>query len=379
MQLDIVKDQAVFKGLREEWDRVLEESRSRSIFLTWEWLYHWWLHFAGNRELQVMLFRDGMTKRLCGVAPFCREEQPLFPGVNVRKLRFLGTERVGSDFLDFIILPGNEEAVVATLAEYLDVQRGEWDVIELSDIDQRSATPDVLRRRLGSRFRIVDCPRSVCPFVELGNDYEAFVGSLSVKMRAELRRKTRKFERNTDFSVSAGAVTGDARESFDRLFELHNQGFRAKKDGKPDESTFNGEDIRRFHHDVVSGFAARNWLRMYTASSHGTIIGSLYLFSFKGCMFFYQSGFDRRWDHWSIGTVLIGYCIRDCIQQGFKEFHYLRGGEMYKFRWTTAAKQTRRIIVANGTARGLLYAGMAYGRHRLGHLVRKKQSQHAAE
>jgi hypothetical protein len=44
MELEVVQDINRFNELREEWDGLLERSSSKSIFLTWEWLFYWWMH-----------------------------------------------------------------------------------------------------------------------------------------------------------------------------------------------------------------------------------------------------------------------------------------------------------------------------------------------
>jgi CelD/BcsL family acetyltransferase involved in cellulose biosynthesis len=88
----------------------------------------------------------------------------------------------------------------------------------------------------------------------------------------------------------------------------------------------------------------------------------MYTFAYKDRLFYYQSGFDPGWQQWSLGTVLIGYCIRDSISRGITEFHYLRGNEEYKSRWTKAVRQTRKLIVANRTVRGSMYASYLFGR-----------------
>jgi CelD/BcsL family acetyltransferase involved in cellulose biosynthesis len=95
---------------------------------------------------------------------------------------------------------------------------------------------------------------------------------------------------------------------------------------------------------------------MYFAGDRSRAIGCIYTFRYKGRSFFYQSGFDRTWDQWSVGTVLVSYCIKESIRDGLDEFHYLRGAEAYKFRWTEKVIKTRTIILVNKTLPAMAYS-----------------------
>jgi len=64
MELEVVQDINRFNELGEEWDGLLERSSSKSIFLTWEWLFYWWMHFKNNKELLILLIKDEITKKI---------------------------------------------------------------------------------------------------------------------------------------------------------------------------------------------------------------------------------------------------------------------------------------------------------------------------
>jgi len=369
MLVNVINDPGTFRGLRGEWDRLLEQSPARSIFLSWEWLFYWWIHFGKGKELHVILFRDEDTKQLCGIAPFCRDEVKKYNYVNIRRMKFLGVDRVGSDFLDFIILPGREAAVFAALGRHLAAHRLLWDVVEISDVDKRSTTTRHMREHLRKQFGYFERPGATCPYIRLPGDYKEYIRSLSMKMRSELRKKTRKVEENRELTIVVHSPGENLMEVFDQMFVLHDKGFRYQGCGANAESSFRGEDIRRFHYDIVPGFAAAGWLTMISLMHRMTRIGSIYAFQYKDRMFCYQTGYDRRWDRWSIGTVLLGHSIKDSIARGLAEFHFLRGKEDYKSRWTSDVNKTTSITVMNRTISGILYGSIVYGKSRLRRLV----------
>jgi CelD/BcsL family acetyltransferase involved in cellulose biosynthesis len=66
----------------------------------------------------------------------------------------------------------------------------------------------------------------------------------------------------------------------------------------------------------------------------------------------------------SLGVVLFGYAIKDSINERLKEFHFLRGEEKYKNRWTKDYRETRNLLLFNskfsGEALYILMGGQRY-------------------
>ena len=50
MKVAEVREQAGLHQLRESWERLLGESASRTIFLTWEWAEAWWRGLRNSRR-----------------------------------------------------------------------------------------------------------------------------------------------------------------------------------------------------------------------------------------------------------------------------------------------------------------------------------------
>jgi hypothetical protein len=60
-------------------------------------------------------------------------------------------------------------------------------------------------------------------------------------------------------------------------------------------------------------------------------------------MYYYQAGFDPKYEEWSVGLVVMGKCIEDAISRELSEFDFLRGDEPYKKRWTKLHRDTKHI------------------------------------
>src|SRR5262245_50978146 len=86
--------------LAKPWNELLCESRSNSIFLTWEWIQAWTECFLKpDQHLFVLLLhKEG---ELIGLAPWC-VRRLRHAGCWLRQIEFLGTPEAGSDYLDVI-------------------------------------------------------------------------------------------------------------------------------------------------------------------------------------------------------------------------------------------------------------------------------------
>lgn len=98
-----------FGELKDKWDSLLEKSSSPNVFLTWEWLFTWWEFYSSSYQLFILLALD-QDENILGIAPLCLSRTgPL----KLKTLRFLGTEEVCSDHLDFILQKGREKELLS--------------------------------------------------------------------------------------------------------------------------------------------------------------------------------------------------------------------------------------------------------------------------
>ncbi|MFC1864048.1 hypothetical protein ACFL1Z_08880, partial [Thermodesulfobacteriota bacterium] len=101
LHVDILKPEQ-FSKLRDEWDMLLGMSGTGNIFLTWEWLYHWWMVY-GNRDDNLFIITVRENGKLIGLAPFY--VTIMFNNM-IRVVRFLGSNMVYSDHLNLIMAKG---------------------------------------------------------------------------------------------------------------------------------------------------------------------------------------------------------------------------------------------------------------------------------
>ena len=342
---------AQFEALRPEWNELLARSRCQSVFLTWEWLNAWWRHI-GSRTSQLGILTIRIPSgRLVGIGPFCITRSDVM-GASV--LRFLGTTRVSSEYLDVICESGLESQIAPAVAQALFDRSVSWDLLVLSDLLESATVLNELRPHVLARgVAWEETVSQHCPYLTLPETKEKFLSVLGASTRALLKRRTRKLMQlgaEIEEVDSADALLVSMR--LDALFALHEKRWtmRGRKGNM-------GEDaIHLFHREVAQTFLERGWLRLYSLKVHDKVIASLYSFRYGGKLFYYQAGFDPSWSNYSPGLVLMGQGIERAISEGLEEFDYLRGLEPYKTRWTKIQRETRCLtLVPAGRLKGYAY------------------------
>jgi CelD/BcsL family acetyltransferase involved in cellulose biosynthesis len=333
LSVETIADLAAFARLRDEWSELLEASRSDNFFLTWEWLHTWWTHLSGARRLAILTVRRGT--QLVAIAPFASSGASL---LGAPRLEFLGTGRVGSDYLDVIVRAGAEQDVIPRIASHL-IQRGA--TLDLKQLRiPASAASDLARelRRSGCPVRASRTHR--CPVIDLGGrSWETYLGSLGSEHRYNFQRKLRKVEAQ-HLRFECVSSEKRRRDLLPVLFELHRLRWRERggSDG------LDGPGIREFHEDLTCLALERGWLRLFVLWLGESPAATLYGFRYGRTFYFYQSGLDPQYRKLSVGLVAMGLAIKSAIEEGAAQFDLLHGEEAYKFHWAKKTRCLGRIV-----------------------------------
>lgn len=201
MQVTIYRDLSVFEQLIDEWNALLHQSPTNTIFLTQQWQVTWWRAYnAGDLFVHVVRADDG---RLLGVGPWFIEHSP-----DERVVRTIGCVDV-TDYVDVLTTTDAIDEVYSALAQSLWDTREEFDRVNLCNIPEASPTLLGLSnalRQIG--FESAAEFQEVCPVITLPDSWEAYLESLDKKQRHELRRKLRHSD-GTDDQITWYTIAPD--------------------------------------------------------------------------------------------------------------------------------------------------------------------------
>jgi CelD/BcsL family acetyltransferase involved in cellulose biosynthesis len=328
--IEIIQNSDHFESLQAEWTELLEASDVESPFLTWEWLNAWWTHLRDSRRLAIVSIRS--ADQLIAIVPLAaaRGRLPLFS-----RWEFLGTGFAGSDYLDAIIRRGYEGQAVRSLA---DCVRSHNMALHLDNLGPSAQVSRLTSALAESGWTVRQANRDVCPYIRLdGHTWDSFLATIGPANRATTRRRLRMLEKKFDLRFEAVADETTRHDALTKLFAFH-------EDRWGDRGTaFHTRALRAFHLDVTGRADTAGWLRLYTLRLNGEVVAVMYGFSFKGRFYFYQHGYDSRFQSHGLGRAVLDLSIRAAIDEGLSEFDLLYGHEAYKSAWTRDTRGLSRI------------------------------------
>jgi CelD/BcsL family acetyltransferase involved in cellulose biosynthesis len=344
-----------FKGLAPEWEALLNTVPGHSIFLTWEWLYYWAIHYLAHSHLRILLAFDGHG-RLVGIAPLYLRRSKEWAVIAVRELRLLGSEAVCSSYLDLIVQEQHKPALLQSLYHYLFGDAGdEWDLLTLSAVSAESSTLDLWNELFAGAGKVGDViTTTCCPVIRLPDNLHTYRASLGRYRRYTIQRKMRCLQKAGHMQFARATSPADVEAAFESVVTLHQRRWSSRPGG----GVFTNERARRFHRDIVRVLSERGRVSIDLLLLDGRPIAGVYGFLYRDVYYFYLPGFDPDIaPKASPGLLLLHQVIEQAIAGGAKIVDLLQGSQPYKLEWSTGLRRltTSRYCNRNASAAALTF------------------------
>ena len=337
MSLRVVTTIEELQGLLESWTRLLTDSGSRDIFLTWEWLCTWSKHYLAPHQLRVILVYKGEGE-LVAIAPFYIRKTTSYGGLTLRELRFLGTEEVGSCYLDVIVREHNKKAVLDHIYRFLHGEaRREWDILSLTRIPAESSSIDLWVDLIEEDGKLIEITTaSSSPIIELPGHFEEFYARFNSKQRAEFKRCRELLKRHGAVAYRRASSPQEVELEMGAFVRLHQMRWEQKGYG----GAFRSERFLGFHREIVQIFSQKGWVCLDFLLLNNERIAASYGYTYKGTTAGYLPGLNPTIaPRTSPGTQLLFQCIEDAILEGYHSFDMLTGVAAYKMSLANRLRQ----------------------------------------
>lgn len=326
MRVELHKE--AFPLLREEWNRLLGNSPSDTIFLTWEWQSLWWEYFGRDHQLLLLTARQG--EELVGIAPLFYADEGI--------IRLVGGTDI-SDYLDIIALSGLEREVWSAFLAYL-LEEPSWETLDLHNLPAVSPTREVLlslKEEYG--LKVEANVEDVCPLISLPESWEGYLQMLDRKQRHELRRKMRKAQREAQVEWYLVSERADLASDMEEFLDLHQR-------SDPHKEKFMDQRMQSFFKAMAKSAFEAGWLRLGFILINGLKMASLLCFDYGDSILVYNSGYEpKRYRALSPGLLATAHCIEAAIRQKKKVLDFLRGSEEYKYRFGGQDTEIYRLVI----------------------------------
>jgi CelD/BcsL family acetyltransferase involved in cellulose biosynthesis len=308
-------------ALLPEWSSLWQRLSAASPFQSPAWVLAWWRHF-GTAAPRILTARSGGA--LIGILPLYQLAEP-----GCRKLLPIG---IGlSDYIDALVDPAVPKAGDRLFAAIVDL--ADWDECHLPDLPPGSALavaccPPGLRETVADS---VPCPVLYLP--------DGVVALRTVVPRKTLRDVHQACSRSAAMGdVAIERADGDTLDTaVNDLFLLHEKRWRSRGEG----GVCADPAVQAFHRDAARALGRAGMLRLYRLHIGERIAAVYYGFARGAHSYAYLGGFDPELTRLSPGAQILHHAIAEAITEGAREFHFLRGGESYKYAWGAVDRWNR--------------------------------------
>ncbi len=290
------------------------------------WLRVWWQHFRADFDLNLCAVRK--QDDLLGIAPLMIDGENAF---------FVGSDDV-CDYLDFIVVPGEEQAFFETLLTHLKRQG-------IRQLDLTSVRPDStvyahlapIARHSG--FDVFCNKVDVSLELDLPTAWDDYLFMLNGKQRHEIRRKFRRLYDAADISFRVFHEWNDIRDRIDLFFTLF-------RESREDKAIFMTEQMHAFFLELVDALSKLNILKLKILELDSTPAAMVLCFDYNSTIYLYNSGYNPRYQSLSVGALCKALSIKESISEGKKRYDFLKGDEVYKHRMGGREVQLYRCRIA---------------------------------
>jgi CelD/BcsL family acetyltransferase involved in cellulose biosynthesis len=336
MTIRLVTSDAEFALLRPAWEELFRANPNHGPFQSWEWNFSWWRQFGKPGGLRLLLAEQDGT--LLGIAPLFVNNR--FRGVPLRHLAFIS--RTNGEYLDFLVRPGAESVFFRELFAHLRSMTERWHLLELRDVSECSANlPFVLREAVDTFPALSLDAGEVCVAVPLSTSWEEFLTTLSKRARRHVGYNRRTAEKNFTLELKILTQPEAASAGLADLFAVYRSRWQRHKGA----TQFDADATARFARDVCEAFCRAGWYRLYLLYADQKPAAALLGYAYNGKLYVEIFAHSPEYEKYSLGNVLLGMAIEDCIANRWTEMDLTRGDEPYKFQWGGRPKRNMHVRV----------------------------------
>lgn len=328
-----------FENLRSNWDDVFKNDTKATVFQSWSWL-RGWIEVIGGNWLIISVHLESES-RYIAFLPLYKDSQPGLFGIrNYSTLKMAGEPL--ADYSGMLCLPQYENEVIEKIATYLS-DKMRWNRFNMRNISDTRII-QIARRIALKKYDVQYGRKTPCPRLNLPDSWEQYVAEiLDPKYSKKLKSKLKKAEKR-------GLYTSGVNDENLELYLQHFLKLHEMRWGLMDEQK------KQLFTSTFKWLYLANLLRMDVLwyDNKPIAIQVSFMDRRKKIFLFYNGGWDSDYAHLSPGIVLHGHCINYAIENGYKVYDFMRGGESYKYLFGAVNKYNRNIVITANTLESIL-------------------------
>ena len=312
------------------WNGLLTHTNADALFLSWQWLTHWWQYYGGALNLVPDILAFYRTGALVGLAPLYRRTVVRAGVVHTSSVQVMGfawrdSLPLISEYLDVIAPAAELDAVRGECARLL-LSEPNWTEFAIGFTPAGQEWRDAFSRQAASSgYYTRELERSVSYHADLSQGFSAYLGELGQSTRRSIYSLRQRLAREHG-EVQYEFLTPEQIDSgFRDLNRLHR--LRWNKPAFADERL-------EYHKSLAMGLAARGELALTRLRVAGHVVSVLYDIRKGTRQYNIKIGFDPAFtSRASLGLIHFGYAMEGAAESGVALYDFLAGpGQRYDFK-----------------------------------------------
>ena len=316
-------------ALHADYDRLLHATGNMLPFALHAWHVAWCRHFLSDTQhiqdrplIHVVRTKAGVC---VAIIPMILTRRRFGPFA-IRTLEMLGADQAITEIRMPLIAPGYEAVTAAALQRELAGQRN-WDWVQWNGINGLFGRSMAAIAELTPGYTVPDY------VLDLPSSWEELRAGLKRNIRESLRHCYNSLKRDgLEFSLNVVTRPEALQAALERFFALH--AARANFAGAaPHDNHFATKVSRDFLRDVCADLAGRRIARVFELVIGGEVVASRIGFVVDDSLYLYYSGFDPRWEKYSVMTTTMAEAIKYAIAAQLRTVNLSITTDIAKTRW----------------------------------------------
>ena len=325
-------------NLRRQWNSLVQQMECPEVFFTYEWALA--VSRAYHGALAPLLVLAYERDCLVGVVALATD--------NARQETFFLASAT-ADYRDFVSSPSRRCEFVDLVFD--ELERLRVPALALASLPEDSATSRAIKPAGGAHgYKTFSRPASVCAQIALGSLTERQTLRDRVTNRKALRYSLKGLGKRGPVCVDHLKSRESVKAALPQFVQAHIARFLSS--GR--HSNLAQPQRQIFLTELADLLSTEGWIVLTRLRVGDHPVAWNYGFQFSGSWFYYQPTFDSEWRQFSPGFCLLSKIVEAaCDDPGIERVDLGLGGEGYKERFSTGARQTLDFTINASTTRYL--------------------------
>jgi CelD/BcsL family acetyltransferase involved in cellulose biosynthesis len=309
---------------RRTWEELRRATRVDPLCNSFDWTLAYARAFVPEADVLGWTF-SAPSGEPCALVALRRE--PARGRLALRRALFLADGSFDSDYLEPLVLPGQERALAAALLDSA-AHLARIEALVLAGLPAGSAFLQALRAELERRGLPRREQALACLAAPLPADFERYLAGLKPRTRTKVRSALRA-ARESGAQLAWCASSAELDPRLDELFRLH--GLRWRAAGRP--GSFDDPRRRAFYRDLGRALLERGELRFARLERAGRTLACQFGALVAGTYYQLQEGYDPELEQERVGTALRALALERLVGEGARSYDFMAGDSRHKRDW----------------------------------------------